>query len=573
MDEEKKNGSIEEQEDFSELLKKYDIKEVSSDSPIEGVIVDILDDKVVVDIGHKTEGILNKNEILDWDGNLKYKKGDKITVLCKNVNINEGYIIVSKKAVDVEKGWEEIVRAYNKKLRILGRIVRLSENNKGFYVNKGVDLFLPMKEVDIKNVSNPKRFLGKEYWFKVIKLNKKDKTGVVSRRALLFEDRKEKIEKLFSTLKEGDLVRGVVSSVKENLAYVDIGGFDAILLKENITYGRLTSAKQKLRKGDEIEAKVLKIDKDKKSISIGIKQRHPDPWEDIEKKYPVGKKVKGKVVKIVDYGAFVELEEGVDALLHISDLTWGGRPRTVQEYVDVGERMYVEIVELNKEERRIKVGLKQLELRPEEKYIQEHKAGEIVEGVVKKIFPNRVIIGINEHVEGVVVISDITYYRIDSPEEYLKVGDKVKAVIISDELDKRYKVVLGIKQLSDDEWRNFFENNRVGDVIKVVVKKVLNSGLRVKITENIEGYIRIGDIDNKKTEPEELKERFKPGDEIEAMLSNLDPSKKKINLSIKAMLSKKEKEEIEKYSKSEGSSVTTIGDLLQNEIDKKKDKK
>lgn len=573
MDEEKKNGSIEEQEDFSELLKKYDIKEVSSDSPIEGVIVDILDDKVVVDIGHKTEGILNKNEILDWDGNLKYKKGDKITVLCKNVNINEGYIIVSKKAVDVEKGWEEVVRAYNKKLRILGRIVRLSENNKGFYVNKGVDLFLPMKEVDIKNVSNPKRFLGKEYWFKVIKLNKKDRTGVVSRRALLFEDRKEKIEKLFSTLKEGDLVKGVVSSVKENLAYVDIGGFDAILLKENITYGRLTSAKQKLRKGDEIEAKVLKIDKDKKSISIGIKQRHPDPWEDIEKKYPVGKKVKGKVVKIVDYGAFVELEEGVDALLHISDLTWGGRPRTVQEYVDVGERMYVEIVELNKEERRIKVGLKQLELRPEEKYIQEHKAGEIIEGVVKKIFPNRVIIGIDDQVEGVVMISDITYYRIDSPEEYLKVGDKVKAVIISDELDKRYKVVLGIKQLSDDEWRNFFENNRVGDVIKVVVKKVLNSGLRVKITENIEGYIRIGDIDNKKTEPEELKERFKPGDEIEAMLSNLDPSKKKINLSIKAMLSKKEKEEIEKYSKSEGTSVTTIGDLLQNEIDKKKSKK
>jgi len=573
MDEEKKNPSIEEQENFSELLKKYDIKEVSSDSPIEGIIVDILDDKVVVDIGHKTEGILNKNEILDWDGNLKYKKGDKISVLCKNVNINEGYIIVSKKALDVEKGWEEVVRAYNKKLRILGRIVRLSENNKGFYVNKGVDLFLPMKEVDIKNVSNPKRFLGKEYWFKVIKLNKKDRTGVVSRRALLYEDRREKIEKLFSTLKEGDFVKGVVSSVKENLAYVDIGGFDAILLKENITYGRLTSAKQKLRKGDEIEAKVLKIDKDKKSISIGMKQRHPDPWEDIEKKYPVGKKVKGKVVKIVDYGAFVELEEGVDALLHISDLTWGGRPKTVQEYVDVGERMYVEIVELNKEERRIKVGLKQLELRPEEKYIQEHKAGEIVEGVVKKIFPNRVIIGIDDQVEGVVMISDITYYRIDSPEEYLKVGDKVKAIIISDELDKRYKVVLGIKQLSDDEWRNFFENNRVGDVIKVVVKKVLNSGLRVKITDNIEGYIRIGDVDNKKTEPEELKEKFKPGDEIEAMLSNLDPSKKKINLSIKAMLSKKEKEEIEKYSKSEGTSVTTIGDLLQNEIDKKKSKK
>ena len=573
MDEEKKNDNIEEKEDFSELLKKYDIREVDSDSPIEGVIVDIFDDKVVVDIGHKTEGILNRNEILDWDGALKYKKGDKITVLCKNVNINEGYIIVSKKAVDIEKGWEEILRAYNKKLRILGRIVKVADNNKGFYVEKGVELFLPMKEVDIKSVSNPKRYLGKEYWFKVIKLNKKDRTGIVSRKALLLEDRREKIEKLFSTLKEGDIIKGVVTNVKDNLAYVDIGGYDAILLKDNITYGRLSSAKERLRKGDEIEAKVLSIDKNKRSITIGIKQKHPDPWEDIEKKYPIGKRVKGKVVKIVEYGAFVELEEGVDALLHISDLTWGGRPKTVQEYVDVGERMYVEIIELNKKERKIKVGLKQLELRPEEKFIQEHKAGEIVEGIVKKIFPNRIIIEIGHQVEGVVMISDITYYRIDSPEDYLKVGDKVKAVILSDVLDKRYKVSLGIKQLSNEEWKNFFENNKLGDVIKVTVKKVLNSGLRVRITDDIEGYIRIGDVDVRKTAPEELKEKFKPGDKIEAMISLLDPSKKKINLSIRAMLSKKEKEEIEKYSKSDGSSVTTIGDLLQNEIDKKKNKK
>ena len=565
------NDTIEKNtEDFSELVKEYDLKSVGSNAPLEGRIVDIVENRVVIDIGQKTEGILDRQELLDHEGNLKYKVGDTIKVLAKNVNFKEGYIIVSKKQLDEQEGWENIFHAYKKNAPIPGRIVRLTPDEKGFVVDMGVEMFLPMSQVDIQKVKAPKKMLGRELEFKVVKLNKKEKSGTVSRRILLEDERQEKQKQLLETLASGQVVKGVVTSIVDYGAFVDLGGVEGLVHKDNISYGRINHPREKLRKGDEVEVKVLEINKETGKISLGIKQRFADPWLDIEAKYPLGKRLVAKVVKIVTFGAFIELEEGVEGLLHISDLTWEGRPTAVEEYVAVGDKLWVQVIELNKEERKIKLGLKQLETRPEERYLEKHKRGEVVRAKVKKILKSRVFMGLEDGVEGVVKISDISYHHIESPEEFMKEGEEIDAMIISDELDRNYKVQLGIKHLAEGEWRSFFSKHKPGSTVEVTVRKVNEAGLAVEITRSIEGFIRIGDIDEEKISPQELEQRFKPGDKIEALVSRVEVERKKAYLSLRALAKVREREELQKYMKAEDDSVTTIGDLLQNELDKKK---
>lgn len=570
MDKPKEITDAQKEDDFSELIKEYDLKSIGFDTPVEGKIVDIFEDKVIVDIGHKTEGILNKAELIGWDGEISHKIGDNVTVIPQKVNSNEGYITVSKKELDKRDGWEKVSRAYEKNLSLIGKIVKVLPENKGFIVDMGVDLFLPMSQADIKKIKNPQKLLGKEYWFKVTKLNPKENSGVVSRKVILEEEKQEKIKNLFDSLNVGDIVKGVVSTITDYGAFVNLGGVDGLIHKENISYGRVTHPKEKLRKGDEVEAKILEIDREKQKIALGIKQKYPDPWIDIEEKYHVGKKLIAKVTKIVDFGAFIELEEGVEGLLHISDLTWEDKPASVEEYVAVGDRMWVQVIELNKDEKKIKLGLKQLEMRPEEKYIENHTTGEVVKGVVKKILNSRVFIEVDKNVEGVVKISDITYFRIDTPKEFMKEGEEIEAMILSDELDSNYKVKLGVKHLSDSEWEEFFRKNKPGNVIPVKIKKITDKGIITEISKNIEGFVKISEVDDHRITVEEIKENFKSGQLREALITHTYPDKKRIYLSFRAVDKKKEREEIEKYMKSGNGAITTIGDLLQNEIDKRK---
>jgi small subunit ribosomal protein S1 len=556
-------------DEFSELMKDYDLKTATAYSRIQGKIIDISDNKVIVDIGQKTEGILNKDELYDWDGSLQYDVGDTITVVCKNINTKEGYITISKRQVDREEGWQKVRRAYEKRQSLTGKIVSIIDDNKGFKVDMGVEMFLPMSQADIKKIKAPKNLLGKEYQFKVTRINSKEKNGVVSRRILLEEEKVAKIKELFDNLNVGDIVKGRITSLTDYGAFVDIGGMDGLIHKDNISYARVNHPKEKLRKGDEVEAKILDMDQKHNRISLGIKQRYPDPWIDIAKKYPVGKKLIAKVTKIVNFGAFIELEEGVEGLLHISDLTWEGKTESVEEFVAVGERLWVQVIELNAEERKIKLGLKQLEMRPEEKYIQKHHQREIVSGIVKKILKSRVFVELEKGVEGVVKISDITYFRIDSPHEYLKEKQTIEAMILSETLDSNYKVKLGIKHLSDNEWRQFINENKPGRVAKVKIKKVTDRGMSVEVSKDIEGFIRPNEIGERKHELEEIQKLYKPGQEVEAMVVSSDFERKRIYFSIRAMKRKKEREDIDKYSKANAEAVTTIGDLFENAIDKK----
>ncbi len=559
------------EDEFTEMMKDYDLRAAKAASRITGKIIDIINDKVVVDIGQKTEGILNIQEIYDWDGSLKHKVGDSVTVICKNINLHEGYITVSKKQIDLQDGWLKVKRAFEKKQSLPGRIVGLLEDNKGFKVDMGIEMFLPMSQADIKKIKSPKKLLGKEFTFKVTRLNSREKNGVVSRRVILEEEKESKVKELFNSLKVGDIVKGKITSLTDYGAFVDIGGMDGLIHKDNISYARVNHPKEKLRKGDEVEARVLEMDPAHKRISLGIKQRTPDPWVDIDKKYPVGKKLIAKVTKIVSFGAFIELEEGVEGLLHISDLTWEGKTNSVEEFVAVGERLWVQVIEINPQEKKIKLGLKQLEMRPEEKYIQKHKSGEIVKGLVKKILKSRVFIELEKGVEGVVKISDITYFRIDSPHEYLKEKETIDVLILSEALDSNYKVKLGIKQLSDPEWQEYIDKNRPGTMVPVKIKKVTDKGISVEVTKNIEGFVRVNELEEKNIDVEELKNQYPAGKELEAMVVNSDLERKRIYLSFKALKRKREREDIDRYSKSSGEpTVTTIGDLFENAIDRKR---
>ncbi len=316
---------------------------------------------------------------------------------------------------------------------------------------------------------------------------------------------------------------------------------------------------------------MLNLDREKQKISLGMKQLHDDPWENIETKYPVGKRLVARVTKIVDFGAFIELEDGVEGLLHISDLTWEGKPKTVEEYVAVGDEMWVQVIELHPEEKKIKLGLKQLEMRPEEKYIDQHQPGEAVKGVVRKILNSRVFVELEPQVEGVIKISDISYFRIDTPREFLKEGEEITAVILDRELDQNYKIKLGLKQLTDDEWDEFFTQNPPGSIIDVKVKRVMDRGVAVEISRNIEGFVRIGEVDENRITPEDLQELVKAGETRQATVVASHPDKKRVYLSFRAVAKQKEREEIEKYMTPSTDSITTIGDLLQNEIDKNSD--
>ena len=558
------------EDDFSELMRDFDMKSIDYSTPVNGTIIEINEDKVIIDIGRKTEGILDRAELLDWNGDLNCKVGDSIKVICKRINRKQGYITVSKKELDVIEGWEKVQRAYERNISVIGKIIRLLPDNKGFLVDMGVEMFLPMSQADIKKVKAPQKLLGREFWFKVNKLNQRDETGVVSRRILLEEERREKVNKLINSLKVGGNVKGVVTTITDYGAFVDLGGIDGLIHKEDISYGRIGHPKEKLRNGDEIEGKILNIDKERKKISLGLKQKYPDPWIDIGDKYPVGKKVIAKVTKVVNFGAFIELEEGVEGLLHISDLTWEGRPNSVEEYVAVGDKLWVQVIELNRDDRKIKLGLKQLEMRPEEKYLEKHKVGEIVKGVVKKVLDSKAFIELDKGVEGVVKISDIRYFRIDSPKDFFKEGEKIEAVILSDELDFNYKVNLGVKQLSDDEWKGFFKNNKVGTIVEVKIKNINENGIVVEISQNIEGFIRLSDIDENRLTIEEINKNHKVGEKREAMVTRTLPDKRRVYLSFKELNKKIEREEIEKYSKSNDKSSTTVGDLFESAIVKKK---
>jgi small subunit ribosomal protein S1 len=552
-------------EDFQTLYEES-LKTLEEGQILRGIVVDITPDHVTVDVGYKSEGQIPMQEFLKRDRKVDVKIGDRIDVLLERKESEEGLLILSKEKADKIKVWKDISRSCREGEVIEGEIV--SKVKGGLSVDIGrIQAFLPGSQIDTKPVRNLDALVGQRLKFKVIKFNRKRNNIVLSRRILLDEERKQRREETLKNVKEGDVIEGTVKNLTDYGAFVDLGGMDGLLHITDISWGRIGHPSEKLSVGDRIKVKILHFDREKEKVSLGLKQALPDPWESVPWKYPVGSRFKGKVVNVTDYGVFVELEEGVEGLVHISELTWSKKMKHPSKKVHIRDSVEVMVLDCDPSKRRISLGMKQIEPNPwiliEEKY----PVGTKVVGRVKTVTDFGIFIGFDEGVDGLVHVSEISWTKkIRHPGELYKKGQEVEAIVLNiDRRNERFS--LGIKQLTPDPWKDVSRRYRKGDVVAGKVTNITDFGVFVELEEGIEGLVHVSEISREKVEkPSDV---LKIGDTVSAMVLHMDPHDRKIGLSIKGLKERTEKAEIEKYISTQGPTSPSLGELIQEEIEKK----
>ena len=550
-------------EDFASVLENFTSEAeeaVSEDRVIKGTVLKLTATHVVVDIGAKSEGMLPLSEVLDHEGKPKFKPGDEIDVMRDKGPAEEGYINLSHQKAQRIHAWEEIEKAYNEKKPI--NAVVIDRIKGGLTVDiLGAHAFLPGSQVDLRPIRNLDGMKGQTIEVAVIKLNKKRGNIVVSRKDLLEGEQNEKRSKTLEHLEEGSVLTGVVKNLTEYGAFVDLGGLDGLLHITDMSWGRLTHPKDLVNVGDQIQVKVLKYDKEKQRVSLGFKQLTPDPWLDAEHRYPEGAHVSGRVISVTDYGAFVELEQGIEGLVHVSEMTWSKRMKHPSKLVNVGDTVECIIISVHPTERRISLGMRQLQSNPWDSLHDKYPVGATVEGRVRNMTDFGVFIGIEEGIDGLVHVSNLSWTkRVKHPSEILKKGDRVKAVILAIEPDKR-RLSLGVKQLQPDAWETFFRDHKIGDVMHGKVVRVAAFGAFIDIAEGIEGLCHNSEAADDKGTPI----KFEPGQEYDFKIVKMNPEEKKIGLSIRAVGEEASRAEVEAYKQpaaSTSSSGSTIGDLI-----------
>lgn len=546
-----------------ELMELYDrsFKELEVGEIIKGEVVHIDRDRefALVDIGYKTEGIIPIKEFLNKDGEITVKVGDKVEALLVKKDEERDIIVLSKEKARQKRSLIKIEEAFKNNGIIKGYIKARTKG--GFFVDiDGVQAFLPGSQLDFRPVKNWDSFIGTEHEFMVIKFDKYKKNIVLSRKAVM-EYRRETMKKqLLSKLKEGAIFEGKVKSVTDYGLFVDLGGIDGLVHITDISWGRVTSPVGLYKPGDEVKVKVLKFDKEKEKISLGIKQLTPDPWTDAEKKYPVGARVKGKIVGITDYGAFVELEPGVEGLIHISEMSWTKKIRHPSQVVNVGDVVDVVVLDINVPKRRIALGMRQVEPNPWDIVEEKYPVGSVVKGKVRSITDFGIFVGIEEGIDGLVHVSDISWSKKRvNPAELFKVGDEVEAVVLN--IDRNAgRFSLGIKQLAPNPWELIAEKCKPGSIIKGVITSVTDFGIFVEIEEGIEGLVHVSEIPKGAS----LKQ-YNVGDELEVKVLSVSPQDKKIALSIRRIEEKKDKERYKEYISKQGFKPS-LGEILKEEI-------
>ena len=550
------------EQDFAAALETYNTEteaQPSEDHVIKGTVVKITDDFVAVDIGAKSEGMVPIAEVRDHDGNVTFKPGDEIAVMVVRGETEEGYTKLSHEKAARLRAWDEIEKAYNDKSAIKGRVIDRVKGGLNVDV-LGARAFLPGSQVDVRPVRNLDGLKGHEIEVRVIKLNKKRGNVVVSRKQLLEEDIAEKRGKTLEHLEEGAVLTGTVKNLTDYGAFVDLGGLDGLLHITDMSWGRLTHPRDLVNVSDEIQVKVLKFDKEKQRVSLGFKQLTPDPWTDAADRYPVGAKVKGRVISVTDYGAFIELEQGIEGLVHVSEMTWSKRIKHPSKLVNVGDQVETVVLNVNPGERRISLGLKQLETNPWESLGDKYPVGSTVEGRVRNLTDFGAFIEIEDGIDGLVHVSNMSWTkRVKHPSEVLKKGDKVKAAVLAIEPEHR-RLSLGIKQLQPDVWETFFESHRVGDVIHGKVLRVANFGAFIELTEGVEGLCHNSEATDSHGAPAKLE----PGQEHDFKVIKMNPEEKKVGLSLRAVGEEASRQEVESYKQpaSSASNTTTLGELI-----------
>ena len=547
------------EQSFSELFEKS-IRELNVGDVVEGTIVQVNPDSVIVDVGYKSEGMIPLSEFADETGKANVKVGDRIDVLFEHRENENGLIGLSKEKADRQKVWNALEEGATVEGRIVSRI------KGGLSVDIGVSAFLPGSQVDLRPVRNLDKLLGETFQFKIIKLNKRRGNIVLSRRVLLEELRESLRADTLKGLEEGQVVEGVVKNLTDYGCFIDLGGIDGLLHITDMSWGRVNHPSDVLAVGDKIKVKVLKFDRDKERVSLGLKQIAPDPWLDVEAKFPVGSRVHGKVVSLTDYGAFIELEEGVEGLIHVSEMSWTKRIKHPNKLLNIGDDVESVVLALDTPNRRISLGLKQAETNPWDLIGEKFPAGTIIEGQVKNITDFGIFVGVDEGIDGLVHISDLSWTkRVKHPSELYKKGDIVKAVVLNiDRENERFS--LGIKQLQQDPWYSIPERYAPGTILRGQVTSVTDFGIFLEIEEGIEGLIHVSEISKEKIDSP--KSFAKVGDDLEAVVLSVDTSDRKIALSVKHLAERKEKAEVDAYLGAQKRATSNLGDLLQGAMGK-----
>ena len=556
--EEKPGGAADDFASALEIFTTETEEAVSDDKVLKGTVLKLTPTHVVVDIGAKSEGMLPLAEVLDHDGQPRFKPGDEIDVMREKGEMEEGYIRLSHQKAQRLRAWDEIEKAHNEKKPIHAVVVERIKG--GLTVDiMGARAFLPGSQADLRPTRNLEAVKGQAFEVAIIKLNKKRGNIVVSRKQVLEEEQSEKRTQTMEHLEEGAVLTGVVKNLTDYGAFVDLGGIDGLLHITDMSWGRLTHPRDLVNVGDQIQVKVLKFDKDKQRVSLGFKQLTPDPWLDAEHRYPVGAHVGGRVISVTDYGAFVELEQGIEGLVHVSEMTWSKRMKHPSKLVNVGDQVECVVLNVNPTERRISLGMRQLTSNPWDLLHEKYPVGMSVEGRVRNLTDFGAFIEIEDGIDGLVHVSNLSWTkRVKHPSEVLKKGDRVKAVVLAIEPDKR-RLSLGVKQLQPDVWESFFEQHHVGDVLKGKVLRVASFGAFVEIADGIEGLCHNSEAVDGNGQPLTLE----PGQEHDFKIIKMNPEEKKVGLSIKAVGEEASRTEVEAYKHPAAStSGSTIGDLI-----------
>src|SRR5438874_103925 len=553
-----------EEMDFAAALESFEAEQSAAEAAApaddhiqKGTVVKLTDKYVVVDVGSKSEGMVPIAQVMGRDGQPRFKPGDSIDVVSDRGETEEGYALLSHEKAARVRVWEDIEKAYNDKSTIKGYVVDRVKGGLSVDVG-GVRAFLPGSQVDLKPVRNLDGFKGHEIDVRVIKLNKKRGNIVVSRKQLLEEEQADKRSKTLEHLEEGAVLTGSVKNLTDYGAFVDLGGLDGLLHITDMSWGRLTHPRDLVNVGDEIHVKVLKFDKEKQRVSLGFKQLTPDPWLDAAERYPIGAHVKGRVISVTDYGAFVELEQGIEGLVHVSEMTWSKRMKHPSKIVKPGDEVETVVLNVNPAERRISLGLKQLEQNPWEQLHDKYPVGSVVEGKVRNLTDFGAFIEIEDGIDGLVHVSNLSWTkRVKHPSEVLKKGEKVRAQVLAIEPDHR-RLSLGVKQLQPDVWDTFFEQHHVGDVLHGKVLRTAQFGAFVEISEGGEGLCHNSEATDSHGTPIKLE----PGQETDFKIIQMTPEEKKVGLSLRAVGEEASRADVEAYKQPVSSSTTTLGEIM-----------
>jgi small subunit ribosomal protein S1 len=547
-------------QDFSAMLENYEKESAASRQEgeiVRGMVVGISDQNVLVDIGYKSEGVVAREEFLDHHGNLTVKRGDEVDVLIKSLENQDGYAILSRAAAMQVQSWERLRHAHQMHETIKGRVVERIKGGLNVDLD-GVPAFLPGSQIDIRPVRNLEGFLRQEIEVRVIKLNRKRGNVVVSRKAVLEEVSGKKKAETLANIEEGVVLEGTVKNITDYGAFIDLGGIDGLLHIIDMSWGRIQSPNDIIKVGDEIQVKVLKFDREKERISLGYKQLLPDPWQSVAERFPKDSHVRGKVVSLTDYGAFIEIEPGVEGLVHVTEMTWSKRLKHPSKLLSIGQDVEAVVLEADPHSRRISLGLKQVSPDPWETLPVRYHIGSRVTGKVRSLTDFGAFVEIEDGIDGLVHVSDISWTkRIKHPSDVLKKGQQVDAVITNIDVDGR-RLSLSIKDLEPNAWDRFFDTHKLGDVIKGRAVRFANFGAFIEIEEGIEGLCHVSELSDSRVEKPE--DAVKIGQVMPFKILKLDPSQKKIGLSARAVGKENDPEDVRSYHET-GSGMATLGDI------------